>query len=66
MHRRQMEMLLRRDVLKRTPDGRFWIDQQALRTEEERRRSQGLLLLKIMIGAIFVLAVAAAVAIARH
>jgi hypothetical protein len=66
MHRRQIERLLRRGVVKATSDGRFWIDQQALQLEEERRRAQAVLLLKIMIGAAFVTAVAVAAAIALH
>jgi hypothetical protein len=66
MHRRQMEMLLRRGVVRATSDGRFWIDVEAMQLEEDRRRAQAVLLLKIMIGAIFVIAVAVAVAIALH
>ena len=66
MHRRQMEMLLRRGVLKETSDGRFWLDQQALRLEEERRKAQAVSLFKIMIGAIFLTAIGVAVAVALH
>jgi hypothetical protein len=64
MHRRQMDFLLRRGILQDTPDDRYWIDMNAVRREEERRKAAGILALKIIIIAVFVAIVAVAAAIA--
>jgi hypothetical protein len=59
MHERQFELLVGRGVLRPDGNGRYWIDREAERLEEERRRSAAVLVFKI---ALSVVALAIAVA----
>jgi hypothetical protein len=49
LHRRQFDYLIGRGILRDTGDGRYWIDREAEKLEEERRRSSALLVLKIVL-----------------
>jgi hypothetical protein len=59
MHERQFELMIGRGVLRPEGRGRYWIDRDAERLEEERRRSARTLMLKIVLVAV-ALAIAAA------
>lgn len=63
MHERQFDMLVGRGILRDTGDGRYWIDREALRLEEERRKEAMYLVLK-MILLVVVVAIAAVAVIA--
>ena len=64
MHKRQFDHLLGRGILCATGDGRYWIDRDALRLEEERRAEAAKLIIKIIIIGV-VLAVVIGLAAAR-
>jgi hypothetical protein len=49
IHQRQFEILVGRGVLKQTADGRYWLDRDAFRLEEERRRAAAIMMLKIVL-----------------
>ena len=66
LHRRQLDLLVRRGIVHDTGAERYWLDRGALRQDEERRKAQAVLLLKIMTVVIFLIAIAVAVAIALH
>ena len=59
MHERQFELMVGRGVLRPEGRGRYWIDRDAERIEEERRRSAGFTVLKIVL-IVAALAIAAA------
>ena len=58
LHRKQFEHLIGQGVLRETGGGRYWIDREAEKLEEERRRAAAVLILKIVL-----IAVAIAVAV---
>jgi hypothetical protein len=62
MHERQLKFLVRRGILSGTSDARHWMDREALRRDEERRRRAGMAALTII--AIAIAIVIAVVAIA--
>jgi hypothetical protein len=63
MHERQRDLLIGRGILRETGDGRYWIDRDAMRLDEERRRAAAMLVLKIIvIGIVIAIAVAAILA----
>lgn len=49
MHRRQLDLLIGRAIARETGDGRYWIDREAERLEEERQRAAARLVLKIIL-----------------
>ena len=57
MQQRQVDMLLGQGILRKTEDGRYWIDREALQRENERRAGA----LKIVFLLVFVGIVIAAV-----
>ena len=66
MHRRQFDSLIGRGILLDTGDGRYWLDRNAVRVEEERQRAAAILMLKIMLAAAaIVIAVAVLVPVLR-
>ena len=64
MHERQFELLVGRGVLRPEGSGRYWIDREAERIEQERRRSAGIAVLKIVL-IVAALAIAAAAIMRR-
>ena len=62
-HKRQFELLVGRGILRETGDGRYWIDRDAVRIENERRKAASkVALMLIVIGVVIAIA---AVAIIR-
>jgi len=51
MQRRQWDSLVGRGVARSTGDGRYWIDREAQRLENERRRAAAFVMLKILLAA---------------
>ena len=54
LHRRQLDSLMGRGVVRETGDGRYWLDVDAARLEEERRKAAARLVLKIVLIAVVV------------
>lgn len=52
IHERQFELFVGRGVLRPVGDGRYWIDQEAERIEDERRRDAAKLAFKLVIIAV--------------
>jgi len=48
IHERQFELLVGRGVLRPIGDGRYWIDREAERLEDERRRSAAMMAFKLV------------------
>ena len=65
MQRRQWDSLVGRGVARPTGDGRYWIDREAQRLEDERRRAAAFLMLKILLAA-FAIGIAVAVIVSRR
>jgi hypothetical protein len=60
MHERQLERLVGRGILRETGGARYWMDREALRLDEERRRRAGFTVLTIIaIGIAIAIGVAA-------
>ena len=66
IHQTQFDMLVDSGVLRPTGDGRYWLDLQAERVEEQRRRSAAILILKIAAIAAALVIAAVAIFSARH
>jgi ferric-dicitrate binding protein FerR (iron transport regulator) len=49
IHERQRDLLIGRGILRETGDGRYWIDREATRLDEERRRAAAILVVKIVV-----------------
>jgi hypothetical protein len=60
MHRSQFDALVGTGVLKPTAEGRYWLDREAERAEEETRRARAVLMLK---ATLIVVAIVVAVAV---
>jgi len=54
IHRRQFELLVGRGIVRETSDGRWWLDREALRLEDERRAAASKLVLMIILGGIVI------------
>jgi hypothetical protein len=62
LHEQQFELMVGRGILRPLGDGRYWIDREAERLEEERRRSAAILAFKlVLIGVALAIAAAAIV-----
>ncbi|HEX5239128.1 MAG TPA: hypothetical protein VFW39_11785 [Sphingomicrobium sp.] len=60
MHQRQFELLIGRGILRETGDGRYWIDREAVRLEDERRKAAlKVVLLLLLVGLAVGVAIAA-------
>jgi hypothetical protein len=63
LHERQRDRLIGRGILRETGDGKYWIDPEAMRSDEERRRAAAMLAFKIMVtGIVIAIGVAAILA----
>lgn len=49
MHRSQLDSLIGRGIVRDAGEGRYWLDREAERLDEERRRAAAILVLKIML-----------------
>ena len=49
MHQRQFDQLRGRGILRDTGDGRYWIDRDALRLEQERRAAAAKIIITIIV-----------------
>jgi hypothetical protein len=49
IHRRQFDLLVGRGILRQTGDGRYWMDREALRLEQERRDAAAVVMFKIIV-----------------
>jgi hypothetical protein len=56
IHQRQFDALVGRGILRPTGDGRYWIDREAVRAEEERRRA-ALKTMLVIIAVVVVIAI---------
>jgi hypothetical protein len=66
IHERQFELLVGRGVLRPVGDGRYWIDREAERLEDERRRSAAMMAFKlVLVGVALAIAVGAIVSSMR-
>ena len=63
MHQRQFDHLIGLGILRDTGTGGYWIDREAVRLEEERRRAAGVMMLKVILIA-FALSIAGAAIVA--
>ena len=60
IHRRQFDLLVGRGIVRQAGEGLYWLDRDAERLDEERRRQGALLLFKIiLIGTAIAIAVVA-------
>jgi hypothetical protein len=66
LHRRQFDSLVGRGILVSTGDGRYWLDRDAIRLEQERRRAAAILLLKIILAGLALTIAGAAIFSAVH
>lgn len=66
MHRRQFEHLVGRGILRDTGRGRYWIDRDADRREQERQRAAAILAFKIILIGFAIAIAAAAILTAVH
>jgi hypothetical protein len=66
MHRRQFEHMIGRGILRDTGDGLYWIDREAERIEQERRRAAALLVMKIILVGIALAVAGVGIATALH
>jgi hypothetical protein len=49
MHRRQFDSLIGRGIVHDAGDGRYWLDREAERLEQERNRAAAILMFKIIL-----------------
>jgi hypothetical protein len=61
MQKGQWDSLVGRGVARSTGDGRYWIDREAQRLDDERRRAAAILILKIVLAVTAVLIAVAAI-----
>jgi hypothetical protein len=61
MQQGQWDSLVGRGIARPTGDGRYWIDKEAQRLDDERRRAAAILMLKIVLGAGAILVAIAAI-----
>jgi len=54
MHRRQLDLMIGKAIVRETGDCRYWIDREAERLEEERRNKAAKLMFKILVIAIVI------------
>jgi hypothetical protein len=66
IHERQFELLVGRGILQPVGDGRYWIDREAERLEDERRRSAAMLLFKLVLIAVALSLAGVAIVTALH
>jgi hypothetical protein len=66
MHRRQFDALIGRGIVLATGDGRYWLDLEAARREDERRRAAAKLVLKILLIAVAISVAGVAIVSALH
>lgn len=63
LHQRQLDYLIGRGIARPTGEGRYWLDRDAMRREEERRRAAlKLVLIMIVVGIAIAIAIGIAVA----
>lgn len=61
MQRGQWDSLVGRGIVRSTGDGRYWLDREAQRLDDERRRAAAILILKIVLAVTAVLIAAVAI-----